>query len=122
MSNKLSKNKLGNHFRYALIVIFLSIAISMLAFITQDKGLVGFATINYNSNAVTTQSNLIEFKDVKSLGSLAAGKYYIDEHGVVFWMEDDSKPAIAKVDFIDESQKNRYIYVDKEGNVGYLIG
>ena len=52
---------------------------------------------------------------------LAAGNYYIDENGIVYWTDDSSSPAIAKVNSIDESQKNRPIYIDNNGNVGYSI-
>ena len=122
MDKNLSNNKHGGHFNIALLVIFLSIAVSLLAFLGEDSKLTGFATgINSESNKITVQSNLPEFNDVKSLSSMAAGNYYIDGSGIVYWTDDDSRPAVAKVKFIDESQKNRAIYIDKDGNLGYII-
>ena len=117
-----NKNKHGEHFNIALLVIFLSIAVSLLAFLGEDNKLTGFATgINSESNKVALQSSLPEFNDIKSLSSLAAGNYYIDGNGIVYWTDDDSRPAAAKVKFIGESQKNRAIYIDKDGNLGYII-
>lgn len=119
-------NKKGENFSFGVGVIVLSMVISLFAFISEDKDLVGLAasslgardadleiTINYNE--------LMEFKDIGSLSTLAAGNYYIDNDRIVYWIDDESKPAIAKVNFVDESQKNRYIYIDNEGRIGYVL-
>ncbi len=121
---KFNKNIHAEHFNFALIVIFLSIFITLFAFISEENKITGFATGTTfeNSNYGTiAQSNLREFNDVKSLGSLAAGNYYIDSDGIVYWTDDESNPAIAKVKFVDEIQKNRKIYIDNNGNIGYLL-
>jgi len=114
-----AKNKRGESFDTALIIISLSIAISLIAFISEGNKITGFVTSD--SSYFVINPSLIEFNDVDSLGTLAAGNYYIDDNGIVYWMDDDYRPAIAKVNYIDESQKNRRIYIDKDGNVGYLI-
>lgn len=121
---KFNSNRLGEHFNFALIAIFLSIFITLFAFISEENKITGFATGTAPKNSyygTIAQSNLQEFNDVKSLGSSAAGNYYIDGDGIVYWTDDESNPAIAKVKFIDESQKNRHIYIDNNGNIGYVI-
>jgi len=115
-----AQNKRERHFRNALIVIILAITIVLLAFLGEDiRNLTGFATANpYYAPA---SSNLAGFKTIGDLATLSAGTYYIDQSGIVYWADDVSEPAVAKVDFIDENQKNRLIYIDKNGNVGYII-
>jgi len=117
---KMINNKRGEHFRAALTVISLSIAISLFAFMSEENKITGFATST--ATYVTSQPNLIEFENVDALGSLAAGNYFIDGDGIVYWLDDSSKPAIAKVKNIDEIEKNRKIYIDNEGNIGYSLG
>ena len=114
------KNKRVGHFRKALIIIILAIAVTLLAFLSEDiKKLTGLAVANpYYS---PSNQNLIEFKNIGELGTLSAGDYYIDNSGIVYWLDGSSKPAVAKVSFIGEEQKNRNIYIDKNGNVGYVI-
>ena len=116
----LTKNKRGESFKAALVVILLSIAIFSIAFISEERGITGLV-IDTEPNDITSQSSLIEYNDVNSLGTLSEGNYYIDGNGIVYWVEDESEPAIAKVEFLYEEQKNRYIYIDDEGNVGYLL-
>ena len=113
-------NKKGEHFNIALAVIFVSIAVSLFAFMTGNNNITGYAVSN-PENTVAQASSLQEFKDMNSLRSLAVGKYFIDEDGIVYWLGDDSRPAIGKVNSIQESQKNREIYIDNDGNLGYII-
>ena len=114
-------NKKGEHFNSALIVILMSIAVSLLAFMGEDNlnKVTGFAVSDSYSQE---QPTLLQFKSVSSLGSLSSGRYYIDEEGMVYWMDDNSRPAIGKITYLSDSQKNREVYVDKNGNVGYIIG
>ena len=119
MIKKLTKNRHGEHFKTALIAIFLSIAVSLIAFLSEGSKITGFAASD--SNYAVINPSLIEFKDVNSLGSLAPGNYYIDDKGVVYWIDDESRPPIAKVYYVTEAQKNRQIYIDNSGNVGYTI-
>ena len=120
MTKKLSKNKYGQHFNLALIVIFLSITISLIAFVSEDNKITGFVT-STDSSFVDAQPSYNEYKDVDSLKSLASGNYYIDANGYVYWLDDGSRPVIGKVSFVDQIQKNRQIYIDNNGNIGYLI-
>ena len=122
----MTKNKMrkkGEQFQFALAVIFLSIFVTLLAFMGEENKLTGYATAaeSGNSNNAAAPQDLMEFNDVKSLETLAPGNYFIDSNGIVYWTDDSSSPATAKVKSADESQKNRQIYIDDEGNVGYLI-
>ena len=114
-------HKHKDHFNAALVVIFLAIFVSLIGFISEDNKITGFAaSTSYNKDAAA-QANLKEFNDVKSLETLAPGNYFIDGNGIVYWTDDSSRPSIAKVKFADENQKNRQIYIDDEGKVGYSI-
>lgn len=119
MINGLFKKKNGEHFRVALLLVFVSIFISILAFLSEDNGITGQVTSNLNQ---ISQPDLIEVEDINGLGTLAVGKYYIDGNGIVYWMEGDGMPKIAKIKYVDSSQIGRHVYVDFEGNVGFLIG
>jgi len=124
MIKKLVKNKKGDHFKYALIVVFVVIGVFAFAFDNEDKkykNLTGFATIKLNPEKPDISDDLLQFEDVGSLSTLSTGSYYLDSNGFVYWLDEESRPAVAKVSFIDESQKRRNIYIDHNGNVGYLI-
>ena len=115
----IGKNKRGEHFQFALIAILLSVFISVIAFMTESNKITGFA-ISGSSNDVA-KPELRDMHNMDDLRSLSKGNYYIDSEGVVYWLDDESKPAIAKVDYIRDEQKNRQIYIDDEGNIGYVI-
>lgn len=121
MNNKLTKNKSGEKFNIGLFVVALAISVSLFAFISEENKVTGFVIVEANQERQIPQPVLLEFNDVDSLSTLAAGNYYIDENGIVYWIGDESRPAIAKVNFVDESQKNRHIYVDNEGRIGYVL-
>ena len=112
-------NKRAEHFNSALLAIVLSIVAVSLAFLSENSNPTGFV-VNEES-LVIEKPNLIVFDDVDSLRTLSAGNYYIDGDGIVYWADDDSMPAIAKVSSLDESQKNRKIHIDNEGRIGYLL-
>ena len=112
-------NKRAEHFNSALIVIIISIAVVSTAFLSENRNLTGLVV--YNEQLVIEKPNLIVFDNVNSLRTLAPGDYYIDGDGIVYWVEDDSKPAIAKVSSLAKSQKNRKVHIDNEGNIGYLF-
>ena len=118
------KNKKGEHFQNALVVVFAAIFISIVAFSTETGKITGFAVSDsgnsVSSNAVS-QNNLREYSNINELGSLAPGSYYIDGDGIVYWLDDSSKPAVAKVDSARDNQKYRQIYIDDKGNIGYVI-
>ena len=120
MTKNQGKNKSGEHFNSALIFIILAITISLIAFISEENKITGFVT-SASPSFTDIKPGYNEYKDVDSLKSLAAGTYYIDFDGYVYWLDDESKPLVGKVDFVDEVQKNRQIYIDKNGNIGYLI-
>ena len=115
-------HKQKDHFNVALVVIFLAIFVSLISFMSENNKLTGFVVnANYKNADAATQTNVKEYNDVKSLGVLSPGNYYIDNQGYVYWMDDDSTPAVAKVKYLNDDQKNRKIYIDNEGNIGYLI-
>lgn len=127
MIKKLIQNKKSENFRNSIFVVILSIIIFILAFVTENNKITGFVVSEDSTDITTTNDeiiipdNLMEFYDINSLATLAAGNYYIDADGIVYWLDDDAKPAIALVIFADESQKNRHIYIDAEGRIGYLL-
>ena len=113
----LLKNKIGESFGAGLFVIFLSIAVISIGFMSSDNNITGYAA--FDAGKSNANHNIIELKDIEGVRTLAAGTYYIDNGGIVYWIDDDSKPAVAKINLIYESQKNRIIYVDNEGYIGY---
>lgn len=115
------KHKDKDHFKSALVAVSLVIFISLIGLMSGQNNITGFATsTSYNSDAAT-QTNVKEYNNVKSLEVLAPGNYYIDANGFVYWMDDEVTPAVAKVTYVRDEQKNRKIYIDDQGNVGYLI-
>ena len=117
----MNKNKSGN-FGFGIFIIFLAIVVSLVSFVTEENKITGFAAMDTEPVIIVISNyNLVELNDFKSLQTLSAGDYYVDNEGIVYWVGDESMPAIAKVSLIDESQKNRRIYVDDEGNIGYVL-
>ncbi|MBI2654004.1 hypothetical protein HYX02_04290 [Candidatus Woesearchaeota archaeon] len=113
--NNRQKN-LEQVFSEALLIVSLAVAISLFSFITEENKLTGFATLNQEIAA----DDLFEFDDVHYLGYLPTGNYYIDEKGIVYWADKESKP-IARIKFIEEPQKKMHVYVDEIGRVGYAL-
>ena len=101
-------------FSEALLLTSLVIAITLFAFVGEESRITGFA-------AAENIDNLFEFDDVSYLGYLPVGYYYIDNDGVVYQTSEDSKNPIAKIKFIEEIQKDRYVYVDDYGRIGYVL-
>lgn len=113
-------DKRAEHFNSALLVIVVSIVVASLAFLTEERSPTGFVAYE-EQNLVIEKPNFIVFDNVNSLRTLGPGNYYIDGDGIVYWADDESMPAVARVSSISESQKNRKIHIDNEGNVGYLL-
>lgn len=120
--NKTIKNKKGESLANGLFIISLAMLISLFAFVSEQNKITGFAALeNKQEENKIPMPDLIAFKDVNSLSALSAGNYYIDGYGLVYWTDDSSRPAIAKINNIDESHKNRQIYIDDEGRIGYVL-
>ena len=115
----LIQNRKGGHFASAMAASALFMFVFFVAFVTEDRGITGFAVNEQDSGSVVVQ-NLMEFDDASSLGSLGAGNYYITADGVVYWTDQGMIP-VARIKNLHESQKNRKIYIDSFGNLGYLI-
>ena len=116
---KLTKNTTGENFINGVIIIMASIMLFMFAFISEGNKITGYSIASIDSDKITT--NLIEFNDINSLSTLSVGNYYIDSDGIVYYLDDNLKLAIAKVIFVDEVNKNRHIYIDNEGRIGYVL-
>ncbi len=116
------KNKRAEHFQNAMAVILLAISISIVAFATGNK-ITGFAVEDGQQapNQDVFVPSLKEFNSVNDLSTLSAGNYYIDGDGIVYWLDDDSRPSVAKVNNAADNQKYRQIYIDADGNIGYVI-
>ena len=121
MNKKLVKNKIGEEFGFGMFIVFLSMAISLFAFISEENQITGLVTFEAAPQIVVKASDLIDIKDINSLGSLATGNYYVDENGVVYWIDDESRPAVAQLNNFDENLKNKEIYIDKYGRIGYVL-
>ena len=120
-NKKLLKNKLGESFEFAIILITISIALSLIAFISEENKITGLVTSEAAPQNLVNTPDLMDIKDINSLGSLAAGNYYVDENGIVYWIDDESRLAIAQLNNFDENLKNREIYIDKYGRIGYVL-
>lgn len=112
-------SKKGEKFGIGLLLVAAAVSLSLFSFMTGENSITGFAVALDSSNIES--SGLTEFNDADSLSTLSAGNYYIGSNGVVYWVDDGLSPAIAKVNNLDDSQKNRYVYIDPEGDVGYIL-
>ena len=121
MTKMFKKSESRDHFNFALTLIIISITVSIIAFVSEDKKITGFATISTDSEQIIITQELREFNNVDELSTFASGNYYIDDAGIIYWLDDESSPAIAKVNFVRGEQKNRHIYIDNSGNVGYVL-
>ena len=101
------RGKKGNHFPIAIIVILVVIILFVTAFFTESK-LSGMAV--YSGLEQIEASELYEF---------AEGNCYIDDNGVVYWIDDSSKPAIAQLHSMRDAYSDRYFYVSDDGMVFY---
>ncbi len=115
---KFSKNKTADKFSFGLNLIVLAIAVTLIAFITENRQITGFVIVD-SDTSYETLDYLKEFDNVDSL-TLSKGVYYIKEDGIIYWIDNEPIP-VAKVENIDETQKNRFIYIDDEGRVGYIL-
>lgn len=107
-------------FSEALLVTSLVITITLFAFIGEDSKITGFAAAE-NKGGTTIEHYLFEFDDMKYLGYLPTGHYYIDNDGIVYHINENLRNPIAKIKFIDEIHKDRHVYVDDYGRVGYVL-
>ena len=116
-------NRKGESFKFGLLVIGASILLSLLALTSRQNSITGYAGYgaNLQYQQVSQYSNLRQFDSFDSIKSLAAGNYFIDGNGIIYWMDDETKPAIVRVNLLRDLQKNRYIYIDNEGKIGYNI-
>ena len=118
---RLCYNKKGEKFSTGMAVIAASILVSLIALWNGGSGIAGFAVHDSQNEEVRIiPSNLMQFDNVDSL-TLAAGNYYIGGNGIVYWMDEESRAPIAKINFIEPEQKNRLVYIDDKGRVGYVL-
>lgn len=115
------KNKSRDKFGAGLLIVLLAVSVSLFSFITEENKITGLAALESAQKNSQQTFGLRDFKDINSLASMAAGNYYIDENGIVYWMDDESMPAIGQLNNFDEILKNRSIYIDSEGRIGYPL-
>ena len=106
-------------FNFGIGIVLLTIGLSLFSFLSQENNFTGYV-VNEDSGAVS-KSNLAYLNDFDSLSILAPGKYFIDNQGFVYWIDDESKPAVAKIGNVNDFAKNKQVYVDKEGRVGFVL-
>ncbi|MBI1935036.1 hypothetical protein HYS31_01215 [Candidatus Woesearchaeota archaeon] len=116
----MAENRKMGHFQYALVAVSLAIIVSLVAFMSEEGKITGFAVSDSDSFDIM-ESSLVEYNTLNELGSLGPGNYYVSSEGIVYWLDDNSMPAVGKVNQITEAQKNKRIYIDSEGNIGYIL-
>ena len=119
IAKNLFRKKNANHFKFSVLVVTFTIVVSLIAFMTEESKISGYST--YTSQISDSNQVFNEYENVEALGTLAKGNYYIDNDGYVYWIEPYTKPLVARVKHLDESQKNRQIYIDSSGNIGYVL-
>jgi len=102
-------------------LILISITVSIIAFVSEDKKITGFATVSTDSEETIITQELREFNNVDELSTLAPGNYYVDDSGIVYWLDDSSLPVVARIRHLQDDQRGIKVYVDSNGNVGYII-
>ena len=120
-NKKLIKNKIGEKFGFGVIIVFLAMAISLFSFVSEENKITGLVIFEDVAQNIVRTSDLRDFKDVNSLSILAAGNYYINENGIVYWVDDESSPAVGQLNNFDENLKNQEIYIDNYGRIGYVL-
>ena len=129
MSGQQHGKKHPDHFQIALVVVFLSILLPSIAFISENKNSVGLAAdslgvyISPYSDEQQAMSvfGLKEFDDFNELSSLAQGYYYIDSNAFVYWISDGSQILVAHVKNTGYSQTSKKLYIDDDGNIRYVV-
>ena len=122
MSNKkLIKNKIGENFGFGIFIVVFAIIISLFAFLSEENKITGLVIFEDVAQNIVKASDLMDIKDINLLGSLAAGNYYINENGIVYWVDDESRSAVGQLNNFDENIKNRNIYIDNYGRIGYVL-
>ena len=102
-----------------LLFILASVSVFSVAFFSEQNSLTGLVVANQKT--IEPSPVLKQYNDVSSLAELSPGKYYINSNGIVYYMDDKSRFAVASVSHLDDSQKDRFVYIDTNGNIGYLI-
>ncbi len=117
---KLMKAKNAEQFRLGLAVILFVTVVFMYAFISEESRITGFATADQETLSLNL-NKIPEFESVESLETLGEGNYFIDNNGLVQWIDDESRPVVGHISDIDELQKNRQVHIDSEGRIGYVL-
>ena len=100
--------KKGEYFPTAVLVILVIIILFITAFFTESR----------KTGMMIYGDGLSEI-GMSDLASLSEGNYYIDNQGIIHWIDDSSRPAVAKIRPIREINTDRYLYVSDEGLVFY---
>jgi hypothetical protein len=102
-----------------MFLAIISMAIFSVALMSEQPGITG-QVVAIDSAQIDIFS-LREFKDVNSVGELSAGKYYLSREHIIYYIDDTSRFPVAKIVHLDDAQKDRFVYIDASGNLGYLI-
>ena len=111
-------SKKAYHFKLAMLVIAVSIFVFAAAFFTADHSTTGFVVSQESANL--PKSNPILINSAKDLSSLSSGNYYIDKNANVLWIDDESRPVVAKLTTYNEDELDRTVYVSIEGEVFFV--
>lgn len=112
---KMTRNE--DKFGIGILLIFLSISVTMLGFLSEEKNIVGYAAAK--EPAIITDNSV--FENIDTLSELSPGKYFVYDDGSVYSIEDDARLLVGKVKHIQDVQKNTYLYVDRNGDIGYVL-
>ena len=112
--------KRNNSFEIGILFIVSAISITMLGFLSEEKNLAGHAAANENTGYAVFNDNPL-FHNLDSLSELSPGNYIVYDNNLVYSVEDDARLLVGKISHIQDFQKNKYIYVDRDGNVGYVL-
>jgi len=107
-------------FSYGIFLIVSIISISMLAFLNEDKNITGYVIAGESAN-YESASALAEFNSLNSLAQLSPGLYYVYADGYVYSVDDYSRLLVGKVSHLEDSQKDKLVYIDRNGNIGYVL-
>lgn len=104
-------------FGVGILLIILSISVTMFGFLSEERNIVGYAA---GENRAINEGNAILYA-YNSLSELSPGKYFVYDDGSVYSIEEYAKLFVGKVKHVQEIHKNRNLYVDRNGNVGYVL-
>lgn len=111
---------LEDKFTYGIFLIVSFILLSTLAFLNEDKNITGYVIAGESANHESA-SALSEFNSLNSLAQLSPGLYYVYADGYVYSVDDYARLLVGKINRLDDPQKDKLVYIDRNGNIGYVL-